>query len=77
MGNFNGRTCDFSYCCRNCQKRFVGCHSTCEEYKEAKAKFEEKKKWEKEHATFVPNPVDFNRFGYGEKTKRPMKYRKK
>ncbi|WP_130806496.1 hypothetical protein [Senegalia massiliensis] len=25
-------------CCYNCTKREIGCHSTCEEYKEWKAK---------------------------------------
>lgn len=34
--------------CKDCQKRFVGCHSSCESYLKARAEFEaEKKKIEK------------------------------
>lgn len=28
-------------CCRDCQKRHAGCHSTCEDYKREKAELEE------------------------------------
>ena len=29
--------------CRNCEERYVGCHSTCEKYLEAKEAFESRK----------------------------------
>lgn len=36
-------TMDNNRCCKGCEKRYVGCHSTCEEYKEyRKGKDEEK-----------------------------------
>ena len=28
-------------CCRDCQKRHAGCHSTCDDYKREKAELEE------------------------------------
>ena len=30
----------FPSCCKDCQNRAVGCHSTCEEYHEAKTKYD-------------------------------------
>lgn len=32
------------YSCKNCEKRFVGCHATCETYNQVKKKREEQAK---------------------------------
>lgn len=32
-------------CCQNCTKRYVGCHSKCEDYKQYKIENEKKKKY--------------------------------
>lgn len=75
--NFNSSSSCFSHCCKDCIKRHVGCHSTCEDYIEAKKKYEERKQWEKEHAAPDIRPIDFNKLGYGAKTKTKPKFRKK
>ena len=76
MGSFNHTSSSFSHCCKDCEKRFVGCHSTCKDYKDAKENFEKQKQWEKENETPYLRNIDFNRLGYGKTTK-SMKYRKK
>ena len=36
-------TMDNNRCCKGCEKRYVGCHSTCEEYKEYRKEMDEQK----------------------------------
>lgn len=36
--------------CRDCNKRHVGCHSSCEDYKKFLEEYERFKKYTKEHA---------------------------
>ena len=46
--------------CLNCEKRHVGCHSSCEEYAEFKRNFSEKKeisRKQKEHQNIVNDYV--------------------
>lgn len=76
MGSFNSSSSSFSHCCKGCEKRFVGCHSTCEDYKEAKKDYENQKQWAKDTEIPYLRNIDFNRLGYG-KTTRSKKYRKK
>lgn len=42
---------DFS--CRDCVGRHVGCHSTCEIYKEEKERLNNKREWEKNHKNVI------------------------
>lgn len=74
--SFNSQGGSFSHCCKGCTKRFVGCHSTCKDYKDAKEDNEKRKQWERDNETPYLRPIDFNRFGYG-KTVRSKKYHKK
>ena len=33
----------YEFSCHGCQKRYPGCHSSCEAYKQEKARYDEKK----------------------------------
>lgn len=34
-------------CCRGCEERSPGCHSTCEKYIQERSEYEKEKAWEK------------------------------
>lgn len=55
-------------CCKDCvaPKRHLGCHSTCKEYKEEKARWEETKEKIRANKAEAPkiNSYDFNEISY-------------
>ena len=52
----------YSFPCKDCPDRFVGCHGSCQKYKDAKAKHEQKmaiiKKAKDEEERFVTFKVE-------------------
>lgn len=77
MSSFNTFSGSFTRCCKDCTRRYVGCHSECKQYMEAKNEHEKRKQWEKEHEAPYLRAIDFNKLGYGAKTKTKPKLRKK
>jgi len=47
-----------STCCRGCEKRYLGCHDHCEDYKAFKAEIEERKRREKEFRSPINYKID-------------------
>lgn len=54
-------------CCKDCQKRFVGCHSSCKEYLEQKAKWD---KMNENRKRFNDEQTDFLRVRNNRRNKR-------
>ena len=58
---FNDYSGCFSHCCKNCTKRFVGCHSKCEDYAKAKIDYEKQKEFIKKNRAVKIIKSDFNK----------------
>lgn len=72
LNNFSSSSKSIT-CCYNCNKREIGCHSTCETYIKAKEKYEaekaaynESRKIDKMHQEFVSYNVNRLRKKYGK-----------
>ncbi len=48
-------------CCKDCNDRFVGCHSECSKYLKAKEEHKVQKEWAEKHKTPNISSYDFNR----------------
>lgn len=66
-------------CCKGCvaPKRHVGCHDTCKDYIKEKQENEAQNKWEKENATYVLKPYDFDEIAYSASKRHKKKQMRK
>ena len=56
-------------CCKDCEDRFVGCHSKCDKYKKQIEEWEKAKKEYRKKKTLIICQSDFNNY-VGKRTKR-------
>ena len=45
-------------CCKDCKKRFLGCHDSCDEYKEELEEMHKEKEYNKKHHDVTSYDVD-------------------
>lgn len=51
-------------CCKDCTKRYIGCHSNCDDYLKEKKAIEEQKRIAKEDKNYIISQNDFNISAY-------------
>lgn len=69
------------HCCKNCvaPKRHPGCHSTCKEYRDERAKLTEANKKQRENRSYVLTSYDFDEIAYADSKRhsKECKYHKR